>query len=159
MEDNKTVFNYLGEIFTIYGVILAMIVILNLLVGDNAKGYSSFFEFGSRSLSTGTLIQLFFLSVFISAARNLFMTDKWIKNMPIIGRSACLFISVMILSVVFVILFKWIPLNDIFAWIGFTVSFVVSTLAGVLISKLKEKAENMKMEKALERFKNGEEET
>ena len=44
-------------------------------------------------------------------------------------------------------------------WIGFAVSFVVSTLAGVLISKLKEKAENMKMEKALERFKNGEEET
>lgn len=159
MEDNKTVFNYLGEIFTIYGVILAMIVILNLLVGDNAKGYSYFFEYGSGSLSTGTLIQLFFLSVFISAARNLFMTDKWIKNMPIIGRSACLFISVMILSVVFVILFKWIPLNDIFAWIGFAVSFVVSTLAGVLISKLKEKAENMKMEKALERFKNGEEET
>ncbi len=159
MEDNKTVFNYLGEIFTIYGVILAMIVILNLLVGDNAKGYSSFFEFGSGSLSTGTLIQLFFLSVFVSVARNLFMTDKWIKNMPIIGRSACLFISVMILSVVFVILFKWIPLNDIFAWIGFAVSFVVSTLAGVLISKLKEKAENMKMEKALERFKNGEEET
>lgn len=159
MEDNKTVFNYLGEIFTIYGVILAMIVILNLLVGDNAKGYSCFFEYGSGSLSTGTLIQLFFLSVFISVARNLFMTDKWIKNMPIIGRSACLFISVMILSVVFVILFKWIPLNDIFAWIGFAVSFVVSTLAGVLISKLKEKAENMKMEKALERFKNGEEET
>lgn len=159
MEDNKTVFNYLGEIFTIYGVILAMIVILNLLVGDNAKGYSSFLEFGSGSLSTGTLIQLFFLSVFISAARNLFMTDKWIKNMPIIGRSACLFISVMILSVVFVILFNWIPLNDIFAWIGFAVSFVVSTLAGVLISKIKEKAENMKMEKALERFKNGEEET
>ena len=40
MEENKTVFNYLGEIFTMYGIIIAIFVVLNLALGDIAKGYT-----------------------------------------------------------------------------------------------------------------------
>ena len=158
MEENKTVFNYLGEIFTMYGIIIAIFVVLNLALGDIAKGYTSFFEYGSGSMSMSTMIQLFGFSVIICIARNLFLTDKWIRNMPIFVRIFCLFLSITVVIVAFVIVFGWFPINDISAWIGFILSFAVSSAAGVLISKLKERAENRAMDKALERFKKGEEE-
>ena len=158
MEDKKTIFNYLGELFTMYGVIIAIFVILNLVLGDIAKGYTSFFEYGSGSMSMGTMIQLFVFSVIICIARNLFLTDNWIKNMPVFARIFCLFFSVTVVIVVFVFAFGWFPINDIMAWIGFVLSFAVSSAAGVLISKLKERAENRAMASALEKFQSGEEE-
>ena len=153
MEDKKTIFNYLGEVFTTYGVIILIFVILNLILGDIAKGYTSFFEYGSGSMSMGTMIQLFALSVIICVARNLFLTDNWIKNMPMFVRIFSLFLSVTVVIVVFVIVFRWFPITDVKAWIGFFISFAVSSVVGVLFSKLKERAENRAMDKALEKFK------
>lgn len=157
MEDKKTVFNYLGELFTMYGVLIAIFVVLNLTLGDIAKGYTSFFEYGSGSMSMSTMIQLFGFSVIICIARNLFLTDRFIRNMPVFVRIFCLFLSVTVVIVVFIFVFGWFPINDIMAWIGFIVSFAVSSAAGVLISKLKERAENRAMANALEKFKSGEE--
>lgn len=157
MEDNKTIFNYIGELFATYGIIMLMFVILNLALGDIAKGYTSFFEYGSGSFSTSTMLQLFLLSVIICIARNLFLTDKWIKSMSIVVRNLAFFITVTITIILFVILFAWFPVNDIAAWIGFIVSFAVCSAIGVLTSKLKERTANRKMAQALERFKNEEE--
>ena len=156
MEDNKTIFSYIGELFSTYGIIMLMFVILNLILGDIAKGYTSFFEFGSGSFSTNTMLQLFLLSVIICIARNLFLTDKWIKSMPIVARNLAFFITVTVTIIIFVFLFAWFPADDITAWIGFIVSFAVCSTIGVLTSKLKERAENKKMDQALEKFKNEE---
>ena len=157
MEDNKTIFNYIGELFATYGIIMLMFVILNLTLGDIAKGFTSFFEYGSGSFSTNTMLQLFLLSLIICIARNLFLTDKWIKSMSILARNLAFFISVTITIIVFIILFAWFPVDLWPAWIGFIVSFAVCSAAGVLISKLKERADNKKMAQALERFKSEEE--
>ena len=67
-----------------------------------------------------------------------------------------MFVSVTIAVVVFIIAFKWFPVNDIRAWIGFFISFAICSLFGVLFSRLKEKAENKKMDAALEKYKSPE---
>lgn len=157
MEDKKTIFGYLGELFAIYGIIMLMFVILNLTLGDTAKGYSSFFEYGSGSLSTNTMLQIFLFAVIVCAARNIFLTDRLIKKMSILARYIAFFLMITIVIVVFIILFAWFPADDISAWIGFVISFAVCSATGVLISKLKEKEENKKMAQALERFRNEDE--
>ncbi|MBO4460440.1 MAG: DUF3021 family protein [Clostridiales bacterium] len=156
MEDNKTVFNYLGELFSTYGIILLIFVVLNYLLGDIANGYSSFFELGKGGLTTATMLQLFLLSVIICIARNLFLTDRWIKKLRIVIRNTLFFVTITISIIIFVLLFGWFPANDITAWIGFILSFAICSVAGVLLSKLREQTENKKMEKALERFKDTE---
>lgn len=157
MEDNKTIFNYITEVFSTYGIIVAMFVILNLTLGDIAQGHSSFFDFGRAGLSTGTLLQLLLLSLLICVARNVFLSDKFIKNMPIVGRNVAFFVTVTLVIVVFVLLFGWFPANFYQAWIGFFLSFAVCSAIGVLLSRLKEQAENKKMAQALEKFRENKE--
>ncbi|MBQ6016553.1 MAG: DUF3021 family protein [Clostridiales bacterium] len=156
MEDNKTIFSYLGELFATYGIIMLMFIILNLMLGDTAKGYSSFFEYGRGNLSTNTMLQLFLFAVIVCVTRNVFLTDRLIKKMSILARNLVFFLTITAVMIVFIILFAWFPVNDISAWIGFVISFAVCSAIGILISKLKEKAENQKMAQALERFQNEE---
>ena len=46
-------------------------------------------------------------------------------------------------------------LSDVTAWIGFLLSFVPCMVAGILIFRLRERAENKLMQNALEKFKSG----
>lgn len=153
MEENKSVFFYLSGLFATYGVIVLIFIILNVLTGDAASGYSSLFEYGSHGFSISTLIQLFALSVIISALRTLLFSDIFIKTMSIIMRNILFFVLITIAIVVFVILFRWFPLNDIGAWIGFIISFALSSAAGILISRIREKSENDRMDRALSKYR------
>ena len=91
MEENKTIFNYLGEIFAMFGIIVLMFVILGYLMDEEMREYSSLFALGKEGLSMSTLLQLFVLSVIISLGKNIFFTDRWIKNMALVVRIICFF--------------------------------------------------------------------
>ena len=41
MEENKTIFNYIGQTFSTFGVIVALFIILGCIVGDSARDYSA----------------------------------------------------------------------------------------------------------------------
>lgn len=55
--------------------------------------------------------------------------------------------------VVFVIVFSWFPIGDIKAWIGFLLSFAVCSCIGVFVGRMREQAENKKMEEALDKYR------
>lgn len=112
------------------------------------------YALGSQGFSLATLIQLFAMSVIITMTQTLFLSDRWIKNLSIIVRSSCFFISVILAIVVFVIVFNWFPIGDIKAWIGFLLSFSVCSCIGVFVGRMREEAENKKMEEALDKYKN-----
>lgn len=153
MEDNKTIFNYISQVFATYGIIIAIFIILGCIIGEKAEGYSTLYEYGNQGFSIATLIQLFAMSVVISIGQILFLTDKWIKNLSIMIRSALFFIVVILAIVFFVIAFEWFPINDAKAWFGFLLSFAFCSLIGVVISRLREQAENKKMGQALDRYR------
>ena len=56
MEENKTIFNYLGEIFAMFGIIVLMFVILGYLMDEEMREYSSLFALGKEGLSMSTLL-------------------------------------------------------------------------------------------------------
>ena len=156
MEDNKNIFDYISKVFIVFGVVILIHVIIGSLVGEDAAELSTLFKLGSEGLAMSTIVQLFALSVIVIVCQSVFLTDKIIKTMPIVIRIILMFVTVTIAVVVFIIAFKWFPVNDIRAWIGFFISFAICSLFGVLFSRLKEKAENKKMDAALEKYKSPE---
>ena len=149
MEEKKTVFDFIGDLFATYGIIVVIFVVLNMVIGDAASVFSSLFEYGSLAFSTDTLLQLLALALIICMSRNILLTDRWIGQMSMIVRNAVFFLVITVAIVLFVIMFKWFPITDIKAWIGFLVSFALCSSLAVVISVLRENAENRKMIRAL----------
>lgn len=153
MEKEKTIFDYMGQVFVIFGGTIVILNVFCLLFGESAQNFSTMFSMGSEGLSVATMIQFLLVSVLITFWRFLFFTDKIIKNLSLAIRTVGMFIAVVVTIVLFVILFGWFPVGFWQAWLGFFVSFLISVAASVGVSVLKEKSENEKMTKALERLK------
>jgi hypothetical protein len=155
MEDRKTIFTYIGETFATYGIIVFLFVLITAGIGKDAEGYSTFFTFGNRAISLHTLLQLLGLAVVISICRNVLFDDRWIRSMSMLARNVLFFLIITVTIVLFVILFGWFPINDMKAWIGFFISFAVSSTVAVVLSRIRERTENDKMNRALEKYNGG----
>ena len=153
MEDRKTIFNYIGQMFSIYGVMIVIFVVINLIIGDNAGSVSTLFSLGKTGLSTATLLELLLLTLIVTAAQSIFLTDVVIKNMALIVRNILFFATILVAITVFASVFGWFPLTDPAAWIGFIVSFAVCAAVSAFLMRLEENAENKKMQEALNRLK------
>ena len=152
MEENKNIYDYISKVFTVFGVVVLIHVIIGLAVGRDASEMSTLFSLGSEGLAMSTLLQLFALSVVVIVLQTLFLTDRLIKNMQIVLRIVLMFASVTCAIVVFVFVCGWFPVDEGMAWAGFFVSFAICSAAGVFFSRLREKAENRKMEAALKKY-------
>lgn len=153
MEQNKTIFSYIGQLFATYGVIVTIFIVFTCIIGDNAKNISTLYSLGNLGLSLATLVQLLALAGVITLAQVAFLTDCWIKSMNMIIRTVMFFVTICVGIVIFAVVFMWFPINNITAWISFAISFTVCTVISTFISKLKENAENQKMEQALAKIK------
>ena len=153
MEEKKNIFDYIRQLFAIYGVMVLIFVAFNLIVGDEAKSISTLFTLGSQGLLSSTLLQLLLMALIITAAQNIFLTDILIKNLALIVRNILFFVTIMIAITAFVIIFGWFPIDNAAAWIGFIISFAVCTGVSALLMRLEENAESKKMQDALNRLK------
>ncbi|MCR5517833.1 MAG: hypothetical protein K6F17_04605 [Lachnospiraceae bacterium] len=153
MEQNKTIFNYIGQLLATYGIIVTIFIVFTCLIGEKAKNVSSLYSLGSQGLSLATLVQLLALAGIITLAQVVFLTDCWIKSMNMILRCIVFFVTISVGIGIFAATFTWFPVNNIMAWLAFAISFTICTVISVFISKLKENAENKKMEQALAKIK------
>ena len=87
----------------------------------------------------------------------IYFTDDLIKNWPIAVRTVAMFVSVIAMVAIFARVFGWFPVDMVEAWIGFFVSFFICAIGGYVISSLKERSENKKLQDALDSFQKGEE--
>lgn len=155
MEEKKTIWGYLGQIFAVYGVIVTIFIGIGMVFGEGASENSSLFQLGSAGFSLDTLLQLLGLAVLLVVLQILFLTDAVIKHMPMLVRTLCFLAADVVVTVIFISLFAWFPIEDKNAWISFFLSFGGCTLIGTGVSVLRERAENRKMEMALRRMMNG----
>ena len=122
MEEKKNIFDYIRQLFAIYGVMVLIFVLFNLIVGDEAKSISTLFTLGSQGLLSSTLLQLLLMAAIITAAQNIFLTDILIKDLALIIRNILFFVIILIAITAFVIIFGWFPIDNAAAWIGFIIS-------------------------------------
>ena len=94
MEDRKNTFDYIKQLFTSFGIVVLLFIVINLLIGNEAGSVSSLFTLGSKGLSTATLLQLLFLVLIITVAQNVFLTDLIIKNMALVVRNILFFATI-----------------------------------------------------------------
>lgn len=153
MNNKPTIFDYLSQVFMVFGITVLVLNIFCLIFGEAAEGYSTIFSLGSSGLGVKTMLQ-FLLAIAITIVfRFTFMTDILIKKMSITSRIVTMFIAAFLNIVIFVILFDWFPLNDPLAWTMFLISFVVSCTVSTMISVCKEKYENRQLSEALQKLK------
>lgn len=68
-------------------------------------------------------------------------------------RTVLMFVCIILSIALFAGIFAWFPVNQIKPWIMFFICFFVCAFFSVLVSLLKEKSDNKKMQEALERLK------
>ena len=137
----------------VWGVSVLSLCFFCVLFGETGQEYSSIFGLGSAGIPVSTLIQFLGLAVLIVGFKYVFFTDCLIKNLGIWQRSSLMFAGIILTIVIFVALFGWFPINQVKPWIMFFVCFFICSAVSVLVSVVKEKNENRKMQEALERMK------
>ena len=152
MEEKKTVFFYLRQTFATYGFIVLAFIIMGIVIGEKTKGYADLFSMGNAGMSMPILLELLLLAVVITLAQVAFLTDTWIMNMSMVLRNVLFFVSVLIVIILMIVAFNWFPVRDVTAWIGFIISYALSMFISAFITRLKERAENSKMQEALDKY-------
>lgn len=153
MDKKPTIFDYLSQVFMIFGITILLLNIFCLIFGEIAMDISTIFALGSKGLSVETMLQ-FLLAIAITITfRSVFMTDLLIKKMPLSARIIVLFAASFLNIVVFVIVCGWFSVNNLLAWIMFIISFAVSCTLSTLISILLERTENKRLAEALNKLK------
>lgn len=153
MDKQKTIFDYIFQVFAIFGFSIFVLNIFCLIFGSNAQGYSSIFKLGNDGVSVETLFEFLCLCILIIAARFLFFTDKIIKTMSLPLRSICMVLAVIAAVGVFAAVFNWFPIDLWQAWVSFLVCFGICFVASYFVMRVKENAENKKLNDALLKLK------
>lgn len=153
MKEKKSFFDYLIHAFTIFGVTILILAVLSGLCGEEAEEVSTIFALGGRGIPTVTVFQFFLTSVLTSVLNGLFFSDKLMKRMPIWGRTVGMLITEVLMIVIFVAAFGWFPMDMWEPWLMFFVTFLVCFGVSVAVTALRERAENRKMELALNKMK------
>lgn len=153
MDKKKNILDYLAQVMIVFGFTMLVMNILCLACGDSAKDFSSMFELGSQGVPLKTAFQFLCVSLLVIGLRIIFFTDMLIKKMPIWLRTIFMLVSVVIVIAVFITMFHWFPVDMWQPWVMFFVCFGISFLGSYFVMVLKEKAENRRMEEALQRLK------
>lgn len=153
MDERKTFWDYLTQLFAVFGITMIILTIFCLIVGENAAGYSSIFQLGKQGIACGTIFQFLAVSALITGIRYIFFTDRLIKRMPVTLRIACMVSSVIVLIGVFSFLFSWFPVDEWLPWVCFLVCYAICSAVSTLVSLAKEKAENKALADALKKMK------
>lgn len=153
MDENKGIFDYLTQVFVVFGFSMLVLNIFCIMFGDSAQGLSSMFALGSQGLPVEMAFQYLGICVLIVGIRFVFFTDRLIKNMSIPLRTVCMLGSVLLITVVFIIRFQWFPIDLWQAWAMFFLCFAVCFIGSYFTMLLKEKTENRKLNEALSKLK------
>ncbi len=153
MVKKNTIFDFLTNVMVIFAITVISIGFFTFLFGNEAEGISSFFALGERGIPLTVLVQLFVMSLMISTLKWVLFSDALIKSLSLALRTILMFVTIIILIAVFAAVFRWFPVNMITPWIMFFICFAVFATVSALISIVKEKSENKKLQDALERLK------
>lgn len=153
MENRKTIFQYLNQVFCIFGISMLIIAVFSVIFGEETKEFSAIFALGKEGVPVKIMGQFFLSSVLLVGFRIVFFTEGIIKNMSVPKRTACMLGSAFATVAGFVYFCGWFPFYMWRAWLGFFISFGICFTVSLFIMRWQEKMENRKMEEGLKRIK------
>lgn len=153
MIKKNTIFDFMINVMVVFAISIISICLFTFLFGKEAEGISTMFALGEKGIPLSTIVQFLVLAFMITMLRWIFFTDILIKTLSITFRIILMFIMVIVMIAVFAAIFQWFPVNMVKPWIMFFLCFVICATVSVIISSLKEKKENEKLQEALELLK------
>ncbi len=153
MIKKNTIFDFMINVMVVFAISIISICLFTFLFGKEAVEVSSIFALEEKGIPLSTVVQFLVLAFIITMMRWIFFTDKIIKTLSLTLRIISMFVMVIIMIGVFAAIFQWFPVNMVKPWIMFFICFVICATASVIISSLKEKKENEKLQEALELLK------
>ncbi len=153
MIKKDTIFDFMTNVMMIFGVSVMCLLLFTFIFGEDAKAVSTIFALGNKGIALQTLLQFFVSSFLITVLEWMFFTDKIFKKMSLTVRFILTFFSIVILIAVFATIFRWFPVNMVLPWVMFLICFAVCATVSVVLSILKEKRDNAKLQNALELLK------
>jgi len=157
-ERNKVYFltGCLREFATIFTLVIICFTISRKLASayfPEMMNLSSIFAMEGAFLPYDIIYQSLAYA-FIMALVSRFLFDIFITKMPYISRHMVFFLVTLIITIIFSILFNWIPVNNIYAWLLFVPFFFIACSIAIGLSFLLLKLEDRKYNKLLENYKN-----
>lgn len=155
MKKLRIILHFLGRVFCVFGVTVAILAVLCALFGEMAakEDTGSLFRLGGRGLSLDTLAQFLATSLIITLFNQLFMSEWMTKRLPVSWRNAIMILGILLIVGCFIIAFDWFPVDMWEAWLGFFLSFGVCFTAGTVITRINLKGEDSALEAGFARLR------
>ncbi|MCL2392678.1 MAG: DUF3021 family protein [Oscillospiraceae bacterium] len=133
---------------------IAGVSIVGWFYGDTiAAEHGGLLRLGREGLAYESIAQLFLFSVIIGTLTAIFMTDYLFKKIMLLWRCVITVILGVTALIVFVIVFRWFPLDEITGWVVMLTSFVGIFGATTAIAVIVTKREDKKLERQLLDYK------
>ncbi len=153
MNDRKTILDYIGQVFGLFGFTMIIMMSFSIIFGEAAKSYSNLFDVGEAGVPAAIMAQFLVLSVINVFLRYLFLTDRLMKGMSLWLRIFLTVLTVLLTIILFIIVFGWFPIDMWQPWVLFLGSFLLCFLMGTFISTVQNKIENKKLAEGLAKLK------
>lgn len=153
MLKKNTIFDFMINVMVVFAISIISICICTFIFGKDAESVSTMFALGEKGIPLSTIMQYLAMACVITIFRWIFFTDILIKTLSITFRIILMYVMVTIMIAIFAAIFQWFPVDMVEPWIMFLICFTFFTIIGVVITGLKEKKENEKLQKALEVLK------
>jgi len=119
----KSLYDYAAQTLTLFALSILILILLATVFGEGAKDMSPLFTMGSKGLASSTILQFLLSSAIITALKNLFFSGLIFKKLMTLWRTVFMLFSIFLSSVIFIIIFKWFPLDYGWGWAGFLICF------------------------------------
>lgn len=148
-----SVYKFCTHTFIIFSVTILTISLLALVVGESAKELSTLFALGSKGLAFSTIAQLFGMSLIITILNEFILESKWLEKTMALWRIIIMLTAIVITVICFILMFGWFPIDNVYAWIGFALSFGSGFGISTAVMTIKTKMENQKYERSFLEYK------
>ena len=160
MDKEKNKISYFSAFLREFATIFTLTVLLMSLIGKLIIGYipdaqnmSSIFVLGATALPYDTILQIAGFA-FIMAAVSCFLFSEYIAaRLSFFWRYFLFFLASLFTTLIFTIIFKWFPINNIQVWLFFIPAFFISFITAIGLSLLLLKLEDKKYNRLLENYK------
>ncbi len=154
MGKKEIVFNFLSQMFFIFGTTIVGLSIVSLLIGEKVQYVSTLFVMGYVGLTFETIFQLLLSSFFIVSINKLIFSNLIKSFSSRTSRTLFLLVSILVIVIIFTHLFKWLPRDVLNLWLIFLFILVLVSIIAVWVTYKIEKKDDKNMEHALKNFQN-----
>ncbi|MCL2265782.1 MAG: hypothetical protein FWC22_07045 [Treponema sp.] len=161
MDNERNKVNFISALLKEFSTVFTFMMISFSLVGKiitvyypEAKQITALFASYNNGLSYAVIFQAAAFSLIMAFIIRFLFSGFFLTKLSIIQRYLLFYLATLIISAVFSMFFKWIPPDNLYAWIAFFLFFSIFFFLSIGLSLLLLKFEDKKYNKLLENYKN-----